>query len=59
MIIQTNGIDYIELAYRFDKAYWDQGLATEAAMAIRNYVFDQLPLDQLISIIHVENKASL
>ena len=53
----VNDVGYIELAYRFDKAYWNQGLATEAGKAMRNYAFNKLKLKQLISIIHIENQA--
>jgi ribosomal-protein-alanine N-acetyltransferase len=47
-----------ELGYDFRSAYWNQGLATEAALAVRDYAFDVLHLPQLISLIRVGNHAS-
>jgi ribosomal-protein-alanine N-acetyltransferase len=51
-------IEYIELGYRLDEAYWGKGLATEAAVAVRDYAFNVLKIPQLISIIHHQNDAS-
>lgn len=41
-----------------DKAYWRQGLATEAAEAIVQYGFEHLQLTRLICLIDPENQAS-
>lgn len=49
---------HIELGYRLDSAFWGQGIATEAAQAMKNYAFNQLNIAHLISIIHVDNMAS-
>lgn len=49
----------VEIAYMIDKQYWRQGLATEAARAIRDYGFDQLGLSRLICLIDPENAASI
>ncbi|NDH08067.1 MAG: N-acetyltransferase [Gammaproteobacteria bacterium] len=54
----VDGESYIELGYRLDRDFWGQGIATEAARAIRDYAFNQLSLSSLISIIHVDNIAS-
>lgn len=48
----------VEIAYLLDKAYWGQGLATEAAQAILHYGFEQLKLSRLICLIDPENHAS-
>jgi [ribosomal protein S5]-alanine N-acetyltransferase len=48
----------VEVAYLLDKAYWGQGLATEAARAIVRYAFDQLKLSRLICLVDPENEAS-
>ena len=48
----------VEVAYLLDKAYWGQGLATEAAQAIMDYAFNQLQLSPLICLIDPENAAS-
>ncbi len=47
-----------ELGYDLRSDYWNQGLATEAAIAVRDYAFDVLQLPQLISLIRVGNLAS-
>ena len=48
----------VEVAYLLDKAYWGQGLATEAARAILRHGFEQLRLARLICLIDPENQAS-
>jgi ribosomal-protein-alanine N-acetyltransferase len=53
-----DGDKYIELGYRLDEAYWQKGIATEAACAVRDYAFDALDIPMLISIIHHQNEAS-
>ena len=40
------------------KEYWRQGLATEAAYAIRDYGFETLGHNRLISLIDHDNIAS-
>ena len=54
-----NGIQEIELGYRLLKEYWGRGLATEAAMAMKNYAFKEMGLTRLISIIEKENVGSI
>ena len=49
----------VEVAYLLDKAYWGQGLATEAAQAIVQYGFEQLHLPRLICLIDPDNQASI
>jgi ribosomal-protein-alanine N-acetyltransferase len=49
----------VEVAYLLDKAYWGQGLATEAAQAIADYGFEQLHLSRLICLIDPQNQASI
>jgi ribosomal-protein-alanine N-acetyltransferase len=48
----------VEVAYLLDKRYWGQGLATEAAAAIRDYAFAHLPVSRLICLVDPENEAS-
>ena len=38
----VDGDEYIELGYRLDEAYWGKGIATEAALAVRDYAFNVL-----------------
>lgn len=47
-----------ELGYDFCSDAWNQGFATEAACAVRDYAFAELRLPQLISLIRVGNLAS-
>lgn len=59
LIHQTvDGENYIELGYRLDEPYWEKGIATEAAVAVRDYAFNELDIPMLISIIHHHNDAS-
>lgn len=48
----------VEIAYLLDKTYWHQGLATEAALGIVKYGFENLNLSRLICMMHPENLAS-
>jgi [ribosomal protein S5]-alanine N-acetyltransferase len=47
-----------ELGYDFRSDFWNQGFATEAACAVRDYAFDVLKLPRLISLIRVGNLSS-
>jgi RimJ/RimL family protein N-acetyltransferase len=55
---RVDGIERIEIAYRFHPDYWGQGIATEAARAVRDHAFQVLKLNQVISLIHPDNIAS-
>jgi RimJ/RimL family protein N-acetyltransferase len=56
MIVE--GEQVAELGYDFRSDYWNQGFATEAATAVRDYAFTVLRLPALISLIRVGNAAS-
>jgi RimJ/RimL family protein N-acetyltransferase len=56
--MDVDGQSIAELGYDFRSAYWNQGFATEAAIAVRDYAFDVLQLPELISLIRVGNIAS-
>lgn len=47
-----------ELGYDIRSAYWNQGYATEAARAMRDFAFRTLELPRLVSLIRVGNQAS-
>jgi RimJ/RimL family protein N-acetyltransferase len=53
-----DGQDEVEVAYLIDKRYWRQGLGTEAALAIRDYAFNELGLTRLVCMIDPNNEAS-
>lgn len=56
MIIDENQVT--ELGYDFRSEYWNQGFATESAIAVRDYAFNILHLPGLISLIRIGNNAS-
>jgi [ribosomal protein S5]-alanine N-acetyltransferase len=57
--LQTvDGAEELEIAYRLDPPSWGQGLATEAACAVRDHAFADLQLPHVISLIHPDNIAS-
>ena len=56
--MEVEGVQAAELGYDLRSDYWNQGLATEAAIAVRDYAFGVLELSQLISLIRVGNLAS-
>jgi ribosomal-protein-alanine N-acetyltransferase len=55
---QVDGTDEIEIGYRLDPHYWRQGLASEAARAVRDHAFGDLKLPRVISLIHTDNLPS-
>jgi RimJ/RimL family protein N-acetyltransferase len=64
-LIGTCGLAYqrdgglpIEFGYSLARAYWGRGLATEAAAACLRYVFDHLPLTELVARFDSRNIAS-
>ena len=49
----------VELFFSFLPEFWGRGLATEAALACRDYAFGTLGLTRLIGIIHPDNRAAI
>ena len=47
--------EQVEIGYRLDSAYWNRGLITEAARAVRDYAFVDLKLPRVISLVHPDN----
>ncbi len=45
----------VEIGYRLHPAYWNRGLITEAAQAMRDHAFRDWKLPRVISLIHPEN----
>jgi RimJ/RimL family protein N-acetyltransferase len=47
-----------EIGYHLRRDLWGQGLASEAAIACRDWAFEHLTVDRVISLIRPENLAS-
>jgi ribosomal-protein-alanine N-acetyltransferase len=54
----VDAVDEIEIGYHMRRDLWNQGYASEAARACRDYGFANLKVDRLISLIRPENLAS-
>jgi RimJ/RimL family protein N-acetyltransferase len=48
----------MEVGWTLGRPYWGQGYATEAAQASLDYGFLKYPVEKLLSVIHVDNRAS-
>lgn len=58
-LIGDCGLEQVaELGYDFRADYWNQGYATEAACAVRDFAFGTLRLPRLVSLIQPGNPAS-
>lgn len=55
---QVEGERLYEIGYHLRRDFWGQGLATEAAIACRNWAFAHLKAERLISLIRPENLPS-
>jgi [ribosomal protein S5]-alanine N-acetyltransferase len=55
---RVDAVDEIEIGYHVRRDLWNQGYASEAARACRDYGFANLKVDRLISLIRPENLAS-
>ncbi len=53
-----HAIEDIEIGYRLHPDYWNRGLITEAARAVRDHGFRDWKLSHVISLIHPENVPS-
>lgn len=54
----VNDKEVIEVGYLFQKAYWHNGYATEAAMGCKEYAFARLKAKSVYSIVRDTNVAS-
>ncbi len=54
----VDGLRETEIGYHIRRDLWGRGLATEAALACRDYGFQVLGCHRLVSLIHPENTAS-
>jgi [ribosomal protein S5]-alanine N-acetyltransferase len=55
---QVEGEPLYEIGYHLRRDHWGQGLATEAAIACRDWGFENLKTSRLISMIRPENLPS-
>jgi len=56
---KINDKSEIEIGYKLARAFWGQGLATEASLSVRDWGFANLDLKRFISIIDPLNSASV
>lgn len=57
-IQEYNNKKVLEVGYLFQKYFWHKGYATEAAIACKEYAFDILGAEEVVSIIRDTNIAS-
>jgi ribosomal-protein-alanine N-acetyltransferase len=55
---EVDGKMEIEIGYRLQRDFWNRGVASEAARAVRDHGFRDLKLEYVISLIHPENHPS-
>jgi [ribosomal protein S5]-alanine N-acetyltransferase len=48
-----------ELGYTFDRSYWGQGYASEAAARVFEYASSTMPFRRIVSVIHPDNIPSI
>lgn len=48
-------INFYELGYRFKTKHWGKGYATEAARAVLDYGFTNLPIESIYALTHPDN----
>ena len=53
------GGDEVELGWLLAREHWGRGYATEAALTLRDWAFDEQGLTRLISLIQHENVRSI
>jgi RimJ/RimL family protein N-acetyltransferase len=55
---KVNGVGKLEVGYHVTPSWQGQGIATEAAAACRDFVVRHVEAQELIAIIHPDNRAS-
>ncbi len=58
VIQEVDGVQELEVGYHFNKRFWGQGFAAEAARGCMNYAFYQMNARRIISMIRPENLPS-
>jgi RimJ/RimL family protein N-acetyltransferase len=57
-LVPLPGYRDIEIGYRFKRAFWGQGYASEACQACLDYAFGELGLEEVVAVAHPENTRS-
>lgn len=57
--LDTTVIFEQELGYTFDRNYWGQGYASEAAARVFEYASSRMPFRRIVSVIHPDNTRSI
>ncbi len=57
--MEIGGVQAVELGYEFRSDYWNEGYATEAAGAVRDFAFHQLHLPRLTSLVRLGNLGAM
>lgn len=52
-------VDDVEIGWRFRRAFWGRGLATEAATALVTWAFASLPTDRILAVADAANAPSV
>lgn len=52
-------IEEMEIGYLFVREFWGKGLATEAAIAVKDYGFNTIGLNRLVATIYHKNTPSI
>lgn len=55
----VDGREDVEVAYVLRPEFWGQGYATEAARACRDWAFEHLGVDRVVSFVAVDNAPSI
>ena len=58
-LVNREGLDGIDLGYALLPAYWNQGFAKEACLAVMNHAKADFGLDMLLAIVAKQNEASI
>jgi len=56
---ETDRDRVLEIGYLFNRAYWHNGYAAEAAIACKRHAFDVLGFDEVFSLVRDTNIASM
>lgn len=54
----VDGVDELEIGYQCKPRHWGKGYASEAAIGLRDFAFDELDRSHLISLVRPINRAS-